>query len=130
MKTKTIKQRVLFKAGPEEVYQALMDPEKHSRFTGSKASIIPRVGDRFTLYDEWIEGENLEIIKNKRIVQKWRGANWPQGHYSTAIFEFKKIGSGTELVFTQTGVPQEHYEEISRGWVEHYWDKMKSVLKL
>ena len=35
--TKTIEQTVEFSASPHEVYEALMDSEKHSAFTGAKA---------------------------------------------------------------------------------------------
>lgn len=34
--TKTIEQSVTFNASPHDVYEALMDSEKHSQFTGAK----------------------------------------------------------------------------------------------
>lgn len=39
METKTIKQSIVFKAPPHEVYEALMDSDKHSQFTGSSAEV-------------------------------------------------------------------------------------------
>lgn len=44
MKTKTIKQTIFFKAEPHDVYEALMDSKKHSKFTGDKAVISRKEG--------------------------------------------------------------------------------------
>ncbi len=125
MKTKTIRQSVKFKATPHDVYEALMDSRKHAKFTGAKAAIGRKVGDRFTAYDGWITGINLELVPDRKIVQKWRGGDWPEGHYSTATFLLKELAKLTELKFTQTEVPEDQFESISSGWFEHYWDKMK-----
>lgn len=129
MKTKNIKQNVTFKSSPHEIYEMLMDSKKHSKFTGDKANISRDVGGKFTAFGGWVEGINVKLVPNKRIVQKWRGRDWPRGHYSTATFEFKEIKGGTRLNFTQIAVPKEHYNKINDGWVEHYWDKMKKLLK-
>jgi activator of HSP90 ATPase len=129
MKTKTIKQKVRFQATPHEVYEALMDSERHSEFTGSKAEISREVGGRFSAYDGWIEGKNLVLEPDKKIVQTWRGEDWPAGFYSTATFELSGVEAGTELLFTQTGVPVEHFSDIDKGWVEHYWTPMKKILE-
>ena len=129
MKTKPIRQVVFFKASPHEVYEMLMDSKKHSEFTGAKASISLKAGGKFSAYDGYIGGVNVELVQGERIVQKWRGSDWTKNHYSTAIFELEKIDKGTKLIFNQTGVPEEHHEAISKGWVEHYWDKMKKALE-
>ena len=129
MKIKTIRQSVIFKASPHEVYEALVDSKKHSKFTGAKASISLKIGGKFTAYDGYIDGINIELIPNKKIVQKWRGSDWPEGQYSIATFELKKVASGTELIFTQKDVPEDQYESIGKGWIEHYWDKMKKFLE-
>ena len=129
MKTKTIRQSVTFKASPQEVYEMLMDSKKHSKFTGAKAKISREVGGKFTAYDGYIDGTNLELIANENIVQKWRGSDWPVGHYSIAAFELVKTSGGTKLKFMQKGVPEDQYNAISDGWFEHYWNKMKKNLE-
>jgi len=126
---KTIKQKIIFKATPEDVYEALMDSKKHSKFTGSKAVISRRVGGKFTCYDGSLSGETIELVANKRIVQRWRSDDWPEGHYSTATFEMKKIKEGTELRFTQEDVPDDKYDGINQGWIDFYWEPMKKMFK-
>ncbi len=127
-KTKTIRQAVIFKASPHEVYETLMDSRKHAQFTGSKASISRKVGGRISAYDGYINGENLELVPDKKIVQKWGCSGWPKGHYSTATFLLEKTKAGTRMKFTQTGVPVEFYNDISQGWRDHYWQPMRAVL--
>ena len=126
---KTIKQKVIFKASPHDIYEMLMDSKKHAAFTGDDAEISRRVGGKITAYGGYIDGKNVELVKDSKIVQKWRGSDWLEGHYSTATFELKAVGDGTQLTFTQTDVPDEQHGAISKGWIEHYWDKMKKVLK-
>ena len=129
MNTKTIRQSVTFKATPHEVYEVIMDPKKHSELTGSKARINNKVGGKFSIYDGDIEGVNLELVPDQKIVQSWRYSDWPEGHYSTVTFALKKVSQGTQLTFTQTAVPEERYEDVSQGWRDYYWAPMKEMLE-
>jgi activator of HSP90 ATPase len=129
MKTRTIKQTISFKSPPSEIYELLMDSEKHSIITGAPAKISKKVGGKISAYEGYISGKNMELVKNKKIVQKWRGSDWPAGHYSIATFEFIKMKSGTKLIFTQTSVPEEEYENVAQGWYEFYWNPMKEMLQ-
>jgi activator of HSP90 ATPase len=129
MKTKTIRQSITFKESPHEVYETLMDSRKHAKFTGAKARISREVGGRFTAYDGYIEGVNLNLLPDKKIVQSWRGTDWPKNHYSRAIFLLERVKNGTRLTFTQSGVPDQYYEDINQGWRDYYWNPMKEMLE-
>ena len=129
MNTKTIRQSVTFKASAHEVYEAVMDSEKHSEFTYSQANISRQTGGKFSVYSGDIEGVNLELIPDRKIVQSWRYSDWPEGHYSKVVFSLKEISGGTRLTFTQTGVPEVFYEDIRQGWHDYYWNPMKGILK-
>jgi activator of HSP90 ATPase len=128
MKTKTIRQTVVVRASPHAVYEALMDSQKHARFTGAKARISRKVKGRFTAYDGYIEGVYLDLVPDKMIVQSWRGSDWPEGHFSKTTYSLKKIKNGARLTFTQSGVPVQHYHDISQGWRDYYWKPMKEML--
>ena len=125
---KTIKQTVEFKAGPEEVYEALMDSKKHARFTGAKATVSRKVGGKFSVWDGYAEGENLELVPGKKIVQSWRASDWPEGVLSKVTYEFTKTKAGTRLTFTQTGIPDAFAKDIKQGWTDFYWAPMKGML--
>lgn len=129
MNTKTIRQSVTFKASPHDLYEALMDSDKHAQFTGGKADISREVGGRFTAFDGYSEGVNIELVQDEKIVQSWRASDWPEGHYSQVTFLFDKSENGTQLTFTQTGVPEDQYKDISRGWWDYYWNPMKEMLE-
>lgn len=130
METRTIEQTVVIGASPAEVYEAILDPEIHSEFTQAKAENDMAVGGKFSAYDGYISGVNLELVKNKKIVQKWASTDFPEGFYTTAVFEFKKHGKGTELIFTQTGVPKKNFKETAQGWKDFYWKPLKAYFKM
>jgi activator of HSP90 ATPase len=126
--SKTIRQTATFKASPHAVYEILMDEKQHGRFTGGEAKISRKIGGKFTIYGGNIEGVNLELVPDKKIVQSWRYSDWPAGHYSKATFALELVGKGTRLTFTQTDVPDDKYEDIKQGWKDYYWEPMKAML--
>ena len=131
MKAKEIKQSVILKATPKEVYDALMNEKKHTLFTGSKAKISEKVGGVFTAYDGGLSGKNMKLVEAKEIVQSWRCEmpHWPKGHYSEVKFSLKKVPEGTKLDFSHKDVPEGAVEDISKGWEEHYWKKLKKFFE-
>jgi len=131
MKTRTIRQTVTVRAPPNDVYDALMTSRGHSAFTGAPAHIRPTVGSKFTAWDGYIEGRNLELVRGKKIVQAWkaREENWPPEYYSTVAYELTATPTGTRLRFRHSGVPVEHAGHLAQGWKDHYWAPLKSYLE-
>ena len=54
MNTRTINQEVEINASPHEVYEILMNSEKHSGLIDSNADIDPKVGGKFKIYNGYI----------------------------------------------------------------------------
>jgi activator of HSP90 ATPase len=129
MKTRTIRQQVTFKATPHELYELLMDEKKHGEFYGSKMTVSRKVGGKLISGDGYIDGVNLELVPDKKIVQSWHASDWPEGVYSKAAWEFTPVAGGTRMLFTQSGVPEDQYESVSQGWRDYYWEPMKEALK-
>ena len=129
IKTRTIKQSVNFEAPPHEVYEALIDSKKHSAFTGDKAVISRKVSGKFSVFSRYLYGINIRLIKDKQIVQKWTCTDFPEGHYTKVTFSLAKTKKGTKLLFTQTEVPIENYNSISKGWHEYYWFPMNKMFE-
>lgn len=129
LKTKNIKQNVNIKATPHAVYEMLMNSKKHAELTGAKASISRKVGGKFSVYDGYATGKNLELVADKKIVQSWRASDWADGIYSEVKFLFTPTKNGTKLIFIQTGVPIENADSIADGWRDYYWEPMKEILE-
>jgi uncharacterized protein YndB with AHSA1/START domain len=129
-KTTTIIQKVVIPASPEEVYDAFMDARKHSEFTGSKATCDPIVGGKFTAWDGYISGTNLELEKGKRIIQEWVTAEWPEGFSPSRLeLTFRKIKGGTQLRMVHSNVPEEQADDYRQGWIDNYWELLKSYFQ-
>jgi len=127
MATKTIRQTVRFKVLPEQVYETLMNSRQHQALSGEPARISKRVGGKFTAWGPHISGFNLVLKPGRRIVQAWRAHDWPEDQYSIATFDIRKVKGGSELVFTQVGVPLHRYRGHSSGWRLYYWNPMREV---
>lgn len=125
MKTKNIKQEVIFNVSPHEVYETLMDSKKHSDATCEGAEVSREVGGEFSVQSDYATGKNLELVPDKKIVQSWHASDWPEGHYSKVTFALSKDQKGTKLTFTQSDVPEEFCDDISQGWIDFYWEPMK-----
>jgi activator of HSP90 ATPase len=120
-----IKQAVFFKAAPKEVYDALLDPKKHSAFTGSPATTSAKVGATFTAWGGYIAGKNLELVRGRKIVQEWKTTEWPDG-YPVSRLEFTLTAKkgGTELKMVHSKVPAEQAADYASGWKSAYWDPL------
>lgn len=131
METKNIHHEITFSAGPEEVFDALMNDKKHAAFSGTPAQIDRKAGGKFTCYGGHLEGTTVELQENELIVQDWRAEGWPKGHYSRVTFTLTPLAEGrnTLLLFDQTGVPAGRFEEINKGWHTHYWMKMAAYFR-
>jgi activator of HSP90 ATPase len=124
--TRTIRQRVSFPtASPQDICRAFLSSKKHSEFTGSNARCSTEVGGNFTAWDGYISGKNIELVKDKQIVQEWKTTEWPEGYESSILtLSLQSDGHGTKLDMIQTRVPASQYEEYNKGWHESYWDPM------
>jgi activator of HSP90 ATPase len=117
-----------FKPSPQRLYQAILDQKQFAAFTGMPATIDPTPGGAFSQFGGLIEGRNVELISNQRIVQAWRPSHWDAGIYSIVHFEFKPRGAETTLVFDHIGFPVGDYDHLDWGWHNHYWEPLKKFL--
>jgi activator of HSP90 ATPase len=125
----TIHQEIDFEASPDRIYEALLDAKRFSIFTGDSAEIQRQPGGSFKLFGSRIEGRNIELASNRRIVQAWREASWSPGVYSLVKFELVARGFGTRIVFDQTGVAEKDWEHLNEGWPIRYWEPLHKYLR-
>jgi len=123
-----IHQEVDFKVTPARMYEALLDAKQFSAFTKDTAEIRPQPGEIFKLFGGRIEGRNIELVPNRRIVQAWRPASWPAGVYSIVRFELVARGAGTRIVLDHAGFTEDKWEHLNEGWPRNYWEPLRKFL--
>jgi len=128
---KIIEEEIIIRCSPHEIYEAFMDSKKHSKFTESKVKISREIGGSFSIYEGSINGKNIELIQDKKIVQTWRSEdeNWPKGYYSTITLILEPVNNGTLIKFKQVDIPESSCESIKEGWDLFYWDPLKAMLE-
>ncbi len=117
-------------ASPGAVYRAFLSSKEHTVFTGSEAKCNTRVGGRFTAWDKYISGKNVELVEGKKIVQEWKTSEWPEGYKSSILkISLKKEGEGTRVSMIQSRVPASQVDQYDKGWYESYWEPLKQYFR-
>jgi len=121
---------VVINAPPDLVYTALTDSAQFSKMSGgAPATIGTDAGSAFSCFGGMIEGRQIELVKNQRIVQAWRVKDWPAGVYSLVRFELApEAGGSTRIEFDHVGFPPPGREHLDTGWTTNYWDPLKKLL--
>ena len=127
MKTEKIKMSTTLPATPEQVYKAWLSGKEHGAFTGGgKATASTKVGGKFTSWDGYISGKNLELEPPSRIVQSWRSTEFPEGHPDSKLeVLLDPHKDGCKITFIHTDIPEGQSQSYKDGWVEFYFDPMK-----
>jgi len=128
--TKTIIQDVVFKnARASDIYDLYVDAKKHTQSTGAPAKISAKVGSSFSAHDGFITGKNLQLVKDRLIIQSWRGKDWKKDDAdSTFIISLEQKGKDTLLHAVHANIPDNQVKGISKGWKDFYWDPWKKFL--
>jgi len=117
-----------FAATPEAVYDAWLDSAGHSGMTGAEAKASNEVGGAFTAWDGYIEGENLALVRGKRIVQSWRTSQFDDADADSILtITLAPVAGGTELTLEHSNVPdgEAHKGYENGGWEDNYFAPMK-----
>ena len=126
-KTESFELSVVLPVGAKELYKAWLTNEKHSAFTGGRATVVPKVGRRHTAWDGYIEGTTLELEPHRKIVQSWRTSEFPEDSEDSRLeLLFEETAGTTKLTLRHSLVPQGQGEKYREGWQESYFDPMKA----
>jgi len=113
------------KATAKQIYKSWLSTQGHTKMTGGTAFVSDKIGDKFTVWDGYIKGENLILEPYNRIVQSWKSTNFEDDDEDSQIeVTLLENGEETTLTLKHTNVPEsgEHYK---KGWDEHYFEPMK-----
>ena len=127
---KTITQKILFKnTTAKALYDLYMNAKKHSMVTGGPAVISGREGSKYSAHGGYITGKNLQLVKDKLIVQTWRAKGWDETDTdSIFIINLEQKGKNVVLHVAHANLPEKHYKHIAKGWHDHYWTPWKQYL--
>lgn len=116
---------IILPVPPQKVYESWLDSEAHSEMTGGDALITDDVGDKFTAWDGYIWGTNLELIPHKFIKQTWRTSEFADDQENSIIeIHLKAHGDdGTQLTLNHYDLTENDHQ-YKQGWEDHYFTPM------
>lgn len=115
-----------FSVSPETLYTSWLDSTLHTEMTGAEAKIDQKVGGVFTAWDGYIEGKNIELIPNKKIVQEWRTTEFAESDENSRLeIVLEPEEEGTKLTLIHTNIPEGQKENYEQGWLDYYFQPMK-----
>lgn len=125
---KTIKQTYTIAAPITEVWKAFIEPKYINGWGGGPAKMDEKIGTEFTLWGGDIHGKNIEVQKEKKLVQEWYGGDWPQP--SRVTFTLTKLSyTQTRVDLLHEDIPDENAGDITDGWKQYYLGAMKKYLE-
>ena len=129
MALESIKVSALLPATPERVYKVWLSSKDHSAFTGATARVSSRAGARFSAWDGYIQGRNLELEPYRRIVQAWRTTDFPADSSDSRLeVLLEPATGGTRVTLVHADIPEGQSPEYRQGWIDYYLKPMKKYL--
>jgi len=124
---KTIKQEYQINAPLEKVWEALVEPKVIEKWGAGPVKMSDEEGFEFELWGGDIHGKNIEVTKNKKLIQEWYSGNWPKP--SKVTFTLSSEGGSTTVSLTHENIPDEEAKDIEGGWNSYYLGKIKELLE-
>ncbi|CAO3638016.1 unnamed protein product [Cunninghamella echinulata] len=125
--TTSINDVIEFQTSAHELYETLLDTQRVCAWTRGPAKISKEVGSPFELFGGNVSGKILELVPDKKIVQSWRLAGWPTGHYSTVTIELDQGSDSVRLNIKQEGIPLGEEELTRNNWNGYYFRAIKQT---
>jgi activator of HSP90 ATPase len=125
IKTATIERTFEMNATAEQVFDALVNPDTIQIWSADEAKMGADVGSKFTLWGGQMFGVNLEVIKNKKLVQEWSYDQWEKP--SRVTFTLKAKGKKTIVELLHEDVPEKSIKSIDEGWNSYYLGAMQDM---
>jgi activator of HSP90 ATPase len=120
-----------FRTTAGELYSTFTDPQRIAAFTRGPPRQFDgaQVGGKFAIFDGNVTGEFVTLNEPKQIVQKWRLAQWPEGHFSSLEINFDQndIDGVTQMRVTWSGVPVGQEDVTKQNWDMYYVRSIKQT---
>lgn len=120
-----------FRTTAEELFKTFTEPERLAAFTRGAPRQFDgaHVGGKFSIFDGNVTGEFVKLDSPKLLVQKWRLAQWPAGHFSTLEINFDQndVDGVTQMRVSWTGVPAGQEDVTKQNWELYYVRSIKQT---
>ncbi|OQO13466.1 hypothetical protein B0A48_01694 [Cryoendolithus antarcticus] len=120
-----------FRTTAAQLYQTFTDPQRITAFTRGPPKLFEgsSEGSKFEIFGGNVSGSFTKLTEPTYIEQKWRLAQWPQGHFSTMKIKFEQndVDAVTIMRVDWVGVPVGHEEATKRNWDEYYVRSIKQT---
>ena len=129
--TTTVTANDEFRTTASEMFQTFTEPQRLAAFTRAPPRLFEgaKPGGKFAIFDGNVSGEFVTLEQPTKIVQKWRLAQWPEGHTSLQEINFdqNEIDHVTNMRVTWSGVPVGQEEVVQRNWEGYYVRAIKQT---
>ncbi|MEN9638905.1 MAG: hypothetical protein RLZZ262_773 [Bacteroidota bacterium] len=105
----------------DQAYKSLLDGQLLAKLIGKKMEIDPKVGGIYSGWDKKSHGFFTYMDKNRRFAMTWSHTEFPEGQFSTVIFDFESTENGCRISFNHIGVPEEDAGWLTETWKNDYW---------
>jgi len=135
--TTTVSSTEEFRTSAAELYLTLTTAPRIAAFTRAAPQLFSpagadgsaQVGTKFEIFGGNVSGSYTELAAPTKIVQKWRLAQWPAGHFSELeiVFDQNDVDAVTLMRVEWRGVPVGQEETTRRNWGEYYVRSIKTT---
>ncbi len=121
----TLKVSAALPAAAKVIYKAWLNSRQHTEMTGGKAVVSSKIGGRFKAWDGYITGKNIELVKDKRIIQLWRSSEFSENDLdSLLVVNLEDVSDGCKVTIVHS-----QNTNYKQGWIDYYLLPMKSYFK-
>ena len=125
----SITQKYEMDAKPEEVWDALVNSETIEIWSKDESKMTDDVGASWMLWGGQMFGKNLEVVKNKKLVQSWCYEEWDKDKPSKVTITLKPKGKKTIVELLHEDVPEKSVKSITEGWNTYYLGAIKEMFE-
>ena len=135
----TIIQKDCFKDIPiATLYNIYKNAKEHSASVGVIAKIQNKQGAKFTAHNGYVTGKNLQLIKEKLIVQSWRASDWSKPDVeSTFILRLEQMRHDSTITVVHAMLRINILQALRKAgrllletWKKYFAEKQKNKMTL
>ena len=120
-----------FRTTAGELFTTFTDVQRITAFTRSPPTTFEgaKAGGKFSFFGGGVQGEYVSLKEPSQVVQKWRLAHWPQGHYSGLTLDFDQddVDAVTNMRVKWDAVPVGEEDSTKEKWGEYYVRALKTT---